>query len=545
MDPYLADALQTALPTDSFLVVLTFWHPEDRSRLDGFVTHYKFRALSMAAATLTPSQILALTAWTEIRSIWYGLEQLPILLAEGRQLVEAQQATDQFGVTGRGVKVAVIDTGVDTLHPDFGGRATNFEVAFAGACTFARHPNSDDEGHGTHVSGTIAGSGALSGGHFKGIAPEAEIVMYDTNAGLFIILVEALCSYDDIIARGDIKVVSNSWGGGSGSYDRDDPVEVAVQEAYAHGVVSVFAAGNSGPDANTMTQESVSPFVVGVGAITKKKQIVGFSSRGRPLDFAERSPWPNNHDRDKGLAQNVPLWRPAVSAPGVSITAPVPCSPACTAEIGYDTLSGTSMATPHVSGVLALVLQANPNLTPRQRIGILEATPTIIRDWLAFETGVGLVNTRRAVELAANIAANPSTAIPKPVLDESLDGARTTRTGQGPVLIVGSASSPDPSTCLTPTTCRDFFIKVPTGATRLFVKVTWNDFSHNFYPFAFAPGQSTSDFPTQEDTGLLDAPITERLIDIRYPVAGEWRIRVLPRVNTVDSVSLTIFTSVA
>lgn len=379
VDPHLQEILLTADPDAAILVVLTFWQPEDRALLDGFAPHYKFQALPMASAQLTPTQLLGLTAWTEIRSIWYGFDTFSIDLAEGRELVKAPQATAAFGVTGAGVTVAVIDTGVDTLHPDFSdpatgeSRATNIDVWAGpeGTCLFIELPNTDDIGHGTHVSGTIAGNGALSGGTYTGIAPAARIRMYDTNAGLLIILFETLCAYDDILANRaetGIRHISNSWGGGDGSFDRDDPIEVAIRTAYEDGVASVFAAGNSGPRDNTMSRQSVSPYAIGVAAITKPLQIVGFSSRGRPLDWPNRDPWPTTHDRDSALAGDLPLFRPALSAPGVSITAPVPCSPACTPTTGYDTLSGTSMATPHVSGVLALVLEASPDLSDRKSV---------------------------------------------------------------------------------------------------------------------------------------------------------------------------------
>lgn len=543
VDPYLLQILPTASPTETFLTVISFWHPGDRSTLDGFVTHYKFETLPMAAAYLTPGQLSTLSTWTQIQSIWFGLHELPLKLSEGRELVQASQATALFGVTGKGVKVAVIDTGVDTLHPDFGGRATNFEVAFAGVCVFPTVPNSDDIGHGTHVSGTIAGSGALSDGKYKGVAPEAQIVSYDTNAALAIITIEALCSYDNIIARGDIKVISNSWGGGEGSWDRDNPIEIAIRNAYAKGIASVFAAGNSGPGDNTMTRQSVSPYSIGVAAITKKKQVVGFSSRGRPLGWTPPDHWPLTHDRDEALAKNIPLFRPGVSAPGVSITAPVPCSPVCNSATGYDTMSGTSMATPHVSGVLALALQKNPNLTPRQMAGILEAGPTALPDWLAHETGAGLANALKAVELASKLAANPSTTIPKPTLDESLNGKTTTRSNFGPVPVFGSnPGGADPNNC---PICVDVTVNVPTGATRLYVKIEWTNDANNFYGYAFSPGQSTSDFPTQEDTGLLDIPLNERFLDVRTPVSGQWLIRILPRANTFDTVEAVIFTSTA
>ena len=551
MDPQLVSLLPITEPVTRVLVVVTFWNPADRGLLDLLAPNYKFRALPMAGALLTPAQILTLSTLPQVRSIWHGDRTFPILLRESRDLVHASEATALFGVTGAGVTVAVIDTGVDSLHPDFAGpggsRVRNLEVVLgpSGTCTFLPVPHSDDIGHGTHVAGTIAGNGALGGGAYTGMAPAARIVSYDTNAGLFIILFEALCAYDDVIttrATTGIRVISNSWGGGDGTFDRDDPIEIAIRTAYESGVASVFAAGNSGPGANTMSSQSVSPYAIGVAAVTKKSQVVGFSSRGRPLDWPS-DPWPATHDRDAALAGDLPLFRPAISAPGVSITAPVPCTPLCTSSTGYGVLSGTSMATPHVSGVLALMLEIHPGLTPRQMVGVLEVTAHHMPEWLAWEAGAGLVHALNAVGKSNALRADPTTPIPDPFLDESIDARTTSRSSQGPVIILGSATSASPGSCPTPAVCRDFIVVVPSFATRLLVRIEWTNGLQNFYGFAFAPGQSVTDFPTQEDTGLLDVPLDERGLDIRMPTPGEWRIRVLPRTNVVDSVQLMIVTS--
>jgi serine protease AprX len=547
LGPSLVEKLQGASAGDALPVVISFWHGEDRSLLDGLAPHHDFRTLPMASAALTPAQIQALASDSRVRSIWDATQRIPLQLAEGRELVQAPQATAKFGVTGAGVTVAVIDTGVDTTHPDLdNGKATNIQVlppeetGAVPVCVLAPNPNTDDDGHGTHVAGTIAGTGELSNGTYTGVAPGAKIRMYDANVSLFLTLLQILCSYDDIIAtkaETGVRHISNSWGGGQGSYDRDDPIEIAVKAAYDNGIVSVFAASNDGWQDNTMSSQSVSPRVLAVAAITKKKQIAAFSSRGRPLDWSGSDRWAVTHDRDAALAQNVPLFRPSVSAPGVNITAPVPCGgPACTAGTGYETLSGTSMATPHVSGVIALMLERNATLSARQIIGIVEGSATVLPDWLAHETGSGLVNALKAVELAR------TGSYPKPTLDESLTSANTSTTTQGPVLVVGSTTSASPSSASCALVCKDFFVSVPQGATRLRAKVEWTNLANNFYAFAFAPGQAVTDFPTQEDAGLLDTlfefPLKERVIDVRYPAPGQWRIRVLPRVNTEDSVSI-------
>jgi serine protease AprX len=186
-----------------------------------------------------------------------------------------------------------------------------------------------------------------------------------------------------------IRVISNSWGT-SGAFDESDPINVASRLAHDGGLVVVFAAGNDGPGTNTLNPYCVAPWVICVAAGHKDgSRLADFSSRGIPGD---------------------PLYQPSLTAPGVDIAA----ARATTGftinaflavdllELGADAVyyaaaSGTSMATPHVSGTVALMLEANPALTPDQVKSALQASATPMPGYERHEVGAGYLNAYEAV----------------------------------------------------------------------------------------------------------------------------------------------------
>jgi serine protease AprX len=292
--------------------------------------------------------------------------------------------------TGKGVTVAIIDTGIDHLHPDLSGRVVK-DVNFEPAWVFDEIDDGvysdriaegtgnpvDSFGHGTHVAGIAAGTGAAgSGADFSGVAPGTSLVnlkIADVHQTARDIgwEVNALAAYEwavehrrDPVFPGGIRIVSNSWG----IYEADsevEPITLMVAAAARRGFISVFAAGNSGPEDNTV---DVGPNrleeVITVAAACKSVDscgsgnIAGFSSRGPQVDVA--APGANVYSTmapsEDGLLGG---HRP----PGSSQNG-----------LYYMGLSGTSMATPHVSGVIALMLEANLNLTLRQVQQILATT---------------------------------------------------------------------------------------------------------------------------------------------------------------------------
>lgn len=257
--------------------------------------------------------------------------------------------TDTSGtpITGVGIVVAVIDTGVDYTHPDLGGGfGRGFKVI--GGYDFHNGDSDpmDDNGHGTHVAGIIAANGIL-----KGVAPGASILAYKAlgadGSGSISDVILAIDRAIDPNQDGDTSdhadIISMSLGGKGQS---DDPVCQAVESAISAGVVVVAAAGNDGPSLGTVASPGLAPDAITVGAIDGDGVLANFSSRGTSPSLS---------------------IKPEVSAPGVSINSTVPFSNAARASpTGYAVMSGTSMATPHVSGGAALLLQMHPAWTPLQ-----------------------------------------------------------------------------------------------------------------------------------------------------------------------------------
>jgi len=257
--------------------------------------------------------------------------------------------TDSHGspVTGTGVTVAVIDTGIYYVHPDLGGGfGPGYKVA--GGYDFYNNDSDpiDDNGHGTHVAGIIAANGGI-----KGVAPDATLLAYKVlgpdGSGPMSDVIEAIdASIDpnhDGSSSDHVNVISMSLGGAG---DSSDPICLAVKRAELAGVVVVVAAGNSGPSVSTVASPGVSPYAITVGALDSTGALANFSSRGPTSDM---------------------LMKPDISAPGVSILSTVPYSGTQhSSSTGYMTMSGTSMATPHVSGAAALLLQMHPDWTPNQ-----------------------------------------------------------------------------------------------------------------------------------------------------------------------------------
>ncbi|MFE8942776.1 S8 family serine peptidase [Streptomyces sp. NPDC007856] len=241
------------------------------------------------------------------------------------------------GYTGKGVKVAVLDTGVDTSHPDLKDQVIASRN-FSGAADATDH-----FGHGTHVASIVAGTGAKSGGKYKGVAPDAEIlngkVLDDTGSGDD----SGILAGMEWAAQQGASVVNLSLGG----YDSPgiDPLEAEVDKLSAtKGILFAIAAGNDGPD--SISSPGSADAALTVGAVDKKDKLADFSSTGPRLgDYA---------------------IKPDVTAPGVDITAAAAKGSVIDQEVGekpegYLTISGTSMATPHVAGAAAILKQEHPD----------------------------------------------------------------------------------------------------------------------------------------------------------------------------------------
>jgi len=403
VDPVLQQVLATAGPLEQVQAIVTFnAKPTTLAlnvlRLSG-VTIKALHVLPMVAIQGTRLQVSAATTLgiPGVVSIYYN-RKLEYFLDESTSTIGAPAVWNTLGLTGEGVTVAVLDSGIDGTHPDvaYGSKVVqNVKVlpdpfAVTGPVAVENLAITDTtSGHGTHCASTIAGTGDAATGRYRGVAPGARLV--GLGAGEVIAILSAVESFDWLLAnraRYDIRVISNSWGT-SGAFDPADPVNVASKAAHDAGMVVVFAAGNDGPGDNTLNPYSVAPWVIGVAAGNKDGQTLAeFSSRGIAGD---------------------PVYQPTITAPGVDIVAARAITGGITVlgapsdlELGadavrYTTMSGTSMATPHVAGVVALMLQASPSLTPAEVRSAIMATATPMPAYQGHQAGAGYIDALAAV----------------------------------------------------------------------------------------------------------------------------------------------------
>ncbi|WP_431967944.1 S8 family peptidase [Actinacidiphila sp. bgisy160] len=283
-----------------------------------------------------------------VRKVWLnGLAE--VSLDTSVPQIGAPVAWDR-GYDGKGVSVAVLDTGIDADHPDVSGHIVE-KVDFTGSPSGPR----DGHGHGTHVASTILGTGAASNGQRKGVAPGADLrvgKVCDDNGQ---------CTDDAVIAgmewaaHSGAKVVNMSLGGDPS--DGTDPLSQSLDELSRDtGTLFVVAAGNSGPGKGTVGSPGAADEALTVAAVDKQDRMADFSSRG-----------PRVGD---GAA------KPDIAAPGVDIVAARAAGTAMgtTVDEYYTTASGTSMATPHVAGAAALIAQQHPDLSGREIKALLMST---------------------------------------------------------------------------------------------------------------------------------------------------------------------------
>ncbi len=329
-----------------------------------------------------------------VKKIWYD-RKVHTLLDVATPAVGAPQAWES-GYKGTGVGVAVLDTGVYP-HPDLTGPANRI-VAFKDFIRGRKKPY-DDNGHGTHVAGAIAGNGTISGGKYRGVAPRASIigvkVLDRDGAGPTSNIIAALQWCIDNRKKYNIRIINMSLGGSAVESYKNDPICRAVAKAWHAGMVVCAAAGNDGPAARTINSPGIHPQIITVGAIDDKNTVT--VKDDVLADFSSRGPTVDNHNK------------PDVTAPGVDIISLR--SPGSRVDkdnkdfrVGksYFKLSGTSMATPVCAGVAAVVVQANPALTPEQVKKVL-VTSCNKRNKGPNAGGAGEINARAAVEMAKKL----------------------------------------------------------------------------------------------------------------------------------------------
>src|SRR2546426_5602252 len=454
-DPALSSALATAAPTDNLEVIVNY---DETAKTRDAVTSavlgtgagvVQFKHLDLLAALATPAQISAIAGVPGVQGVslnrqltYYGHAGSGLwLLHESVPAIRAD-AVQAMGITGKGVGIAILDSGIDGLYnPDVhypDKTVQNVKVIFnlkdivtfsgpapkplkQGVDIFAENlPNSETSvGHGTHVSGIAAGLGAASAGYYTGVAPGAKLIGIGTGDVLFIFF--ALAGFDYILdhqQQYNIKVVNNSWGT-SGAFDPKDPINEATKKVASRGITVVFAAGNDGPAQNTLNPYSVAPWVISVAAGCKVGVTDPTNSEAHcMLDDGSNPLVPtNNEPRDHVLAdfssRGVPgdnLYHPDITAPGVHIVSTRAstgtvlngddanhdvriCQISATNLAFYTCASGTSMASPHIAGVVALMQEAaGGTLKPDQGIQALASNAKPPPGYGKWEGGAGFVD---------------------------------------------------------------------------------------------------------------------------------------------------------
>ena len=290
------------------------------------VWSHTFEHLPSAAVRLPVARLAELRNLRGVLAI-YDNQPLHYFLKESAKLNNTGHAWNDLGVTGKGVTVAIIDTGVDFTHPDLApAMKANVKLVGLGgdplplAVPVEGLPNSDtSSGHGTHVAGDVGGRGIASGGAQKGMAYGAGLVGIGTGDALSIIT--ALEGYDWMLENREkygIRVVNNSYGTGFAPFDPMDPVHLATKRATDAGMVVVFANGNDG-DEMSMNPYASAPWVIPVAAGSKSGKVTDFSSGGIEADTVGMNFAKNEVVGETRKPLDMGLYHPAITATGEDV----------------------------------------------------------------------------------------------------------------------------------------------------------------------------------------------------------------------------------
>lgn len=305
-----------------------------------------------------------------IKRLWYDGKVKATLDRSTAQV--GAPAAWAAGFDGKGAKVAVLDSGIDLDHPDVAGR-----VSLSRSFVLGQDVR-DGFGHGTHVAATIAGTGAASGGKYKGVAPAADLmvgkVLNNSGGGDFS---DVMAGMEWAAAEG-ADVVNMSLGTAA-TAARDALTEAVDSMSASTGTLFVIAAGNSGPGEVTVATPANAPSALTVGAVDREDVMAPFSSRGPRIG-------------DAGI-------KPEITAPGVGIVAARAAG--TTLGIPVDAhhiaMNGTSMATPHVAGAAALMAQRHPDWNGQQIKAALTSHAKQISGQTVYEQGYGRLDIAAAI----------------------------------------------------------------------------------------------------------------------------------------------------
>ena len=412
------------------------------------------QALPIVLTSINRTQFNALKTKPGVRSL-YANRTFRLLDLEGRtitgieNLIRDSQVTalnNGLPVSGKNIGVSYIDTGIDATHPDLQlGQNVIQNVYYATAdlpveppagflpvVPVENVPITDVEGgHGTFGAGVTAGTGAASAGLYTGMAPGAKLIgiRAGNDVGLTTYAIVQAMDYTLVNQfRYNIRVCNNSYGTTLADYpyDPNDPINTATRMMHDRNITVVFAAGNDGDAPDMINPFSVAPWVISVAAAEKQGlgTPAGFSSRGNDNGTGSDTA---GQPADPGVAPNL---RPDITGSGVDIKSTRSKAPGVTNIAGtipifvgandlstippaflpyYTTSQGTSFSTPQVSGIVALMIEANPLLTPDQVVTLLRQTATPM-PYEERVVGAGYVDAHNAVRAAMSLTAVPHPA---------------------------------------------------------------------------------------------------------------------------------------
>lgn len=478
VDRLLATKIGSA-PLSATPVVITFRRKPSSSDLLslkslGIKGGIALRELPIVLTSINRAQFDALRKRSDIASL-YANRTFKLFNHKSRAFIgvealrQDQEVAQQLGggasVSGQGVGIAYVDTGIDATHPDLQlGRnvaqnvmfpaaevsAVNLQPGFLPPVFLEDQPITDVEGgHGTFGAGVAAGTGQASGSLYGGMAPGAKLVglVAGNDGGLTTFAIVQAYDYTLVNQwRYNIRVCNNSFGDviANYAYDPNDPINTATREMHDRNIVVVFAAGNGidsvGDVPGAINPFSVAPWVISVAAGEKQ-------GLGTPANFSSRG---ENNGTGTDIAGQPadpaasPNLRPDITGSGVDIKSVRSKGPGVTNVAGtipifvgandastiapaflpyYTTSQGTSFAAPQVSGVVALMIQANPVLTPDQVVTILRQTANPM-PYEERVVGAGYVDAHNAVRSAMQLSAvaHPANLFPQAGGPEIIDG---------------------------------------------------------------------------------------------------------------------------
>ena len=453
----------------------------------GITKGFALQALPMVIVDLSAAELAVVRAQPGVVSVWANRVMKPFTNVSRPfigvpQLMADQQVTARntsnpgFPISGKGIGIGYVDTGIDGTNNDLrfgtktvqnviqplslgvvsdGGLLLGVGISISDLIPAGFVPpiyienvqfSDCESGHGTFGSGVAAGLGVNSGAFYGGVARGAQLVGVNSGDDLGLPLVAILGAYDYLMVNQfayNIRVINNSWGSSLADteIDPNNPINVATRYAHDRNITVVFAAGNSGTAADAINPYSTMAWTISVAAGEKQ-------GLGTPASFTSRGVdnGPNPDVAGMPADPNAPPnLRPDITGPGVDIkscrtrgagiegvagTVPIFVGSNDLTTIPpaflpfYTTSQGTSFSCPHVTGVVALMLEANPTLTPDDVVTLLRQTANPM-PYEQSVVGAGYVDAHNAVRAVMGLApvAHPATLFRQPTDPKIFDPA--------------------------------------------------------------------------------------------------------------------------